>query len=62
MVVFPTLSPHVHSLSPVDFLLQISLLSEVNSRQFDEFMFNNIILKINTLPFMTGIRHTDVND
>ena len=39
MVVFPTLSPHVHSLSPVDSLLQISLLSEVNSidlfRKFD---------------------------
>lgn len=39
MVVFSTLSPHVHSLSPVDFLLQISLLSEVNSidlfRKFD---------------------------
>ena len=39
MVVFPTLSPHVHSRSPVDFLLQISLLSEVNSidllRKFD---------------------------
>ena len=24
-------------------------------------MFNNIILKINILPFMIGIRHTDVN-
>ena len=25
-------------------------------------MFNNIILKINILPFMIGIRHTDVKD
>ena len=25
-------------------------------------MFNNIILKINILSFMTGIRHTDVKD
>ena len=25
-------------------------------------MFNNIILKINILPFMTEIRHTDVKD
>ncbi len=25
-------------------------------------MFNSIILKINILSFMTGIRHTDVKD
>ena len=27
-----------------------------------EFIFNNIILKINSLSFMTRIRHTDVKD